>query len=523
MRLPRPALFIALAVGVGLLARASGSHFAGPALASGPKFQCNLDASCPTVTLTGDPEATLGGNSAPFRGYGDPSLERDPATGAIWMSYSWLDVLVSSPGPPRVVDLGVRTHLARSDDGGQTFTFVRALNSTDQIVHPDTNAQGWTMHEVSTIAPTAGGWEALWLNYFDPLGTTPGGPDGHSDFYYARSLGDSPADLGDSSEPWIDGYLTSPSFGVANDLSSIPQLDDCATFTEPALLAYGGNTYLATNCVVIVNGVRAPDQERLVLLREDSGGYTYLGSLLDYADAQDNGGERIEQADLSVAQNGAVLLIATPTKDSQPNHLGCRVFEVTSLDSAQVLRDGSGKATVLMSVTGDPSDSEIGPGLCTYDAASATGLVFVEHVGTTTPLNLDFSMRATGLHPQGVDSDADGVADSVDNCPAWPNPAQTPPSWLVPAGDGDCDGFSSSLETFIGTDPASPCGVDAWPADLNNDQAVNLSDIFLIVPHLNTFDADPGSSPRFDLNGDSAINLSDIFKVVPFLNQPCSP
>src|SRR3990172_3547499 len=121
----------------------------GPAGATGT-FHCALSPACPEVTIAGDPFATLGGGPAPYRGYGDPSLERDPDTGDIWLSYSWLDVLVSNPGPPPVVDFGVRTHLAKSPDGGQTFAFVRAINATSPITHPDSGVPGWTIHEVST-------------------------------------------------------------------------------------------------------------------------------------------------------------------------------------------------------------------------------------------------------------------------------------------------------------------------------------------------------------------------------------
>jgi Thrombospondin type 3 repeat/Cohesin domain len=132
----------------------------------------------------------------------------------------------------------------------------------------------------------------------------------------------------------------------------------------------------------------------------------------------------------------------------------------------------------------------------------------------------------------GLDSDGDGVPDSVDNCPNWPNPAQNLPLWPVPANDPDCDGFSTTAESFVGTDPARHCAAtstandeplpDAWPVDFNDDQAANLTDIFKMVPHLNTADSDPGSSPRFDLSTDGFINLTDIFKLVPFLNKSCA-
>ena len=133
------------------------------------------------------------------------------------------------------------------------------------------------------------------------------------------------------------------------------------------------------------------------------------------------------------------------------------------------------------------------------------------------------------------DTDGDGQLNVNDN---FGTCDKIPTVWITPTGDADCDGFSSTVaqagrasESFLGTLPNVTCSPtagsdhfpDEWPVDFNNDQAANLTDIFKIVPHLNTVDTDPGSSQRFDLNGDGSINLTDIFKVVPFLNLSCAP
>ena len=427
------------------------SETSGPTPAVPITFHCAFDASCPEILVVGDPHATLGGNPAPFRGYGDPSLELDPDTGTLWLSYSWLDLLISDPGPPPVADFGVRTHLARSDDGGATLTFVRQVNDFAAIQHPDTSEDGWSQHEVSTLVREGpGAWQLLWLTYFDPFGTQE-----RFDYYYQRSLASSPANLGDSSTAWAQGYGTSPSWGVAHDLSvEIPELSDCLTPTEPALIRHDGETYLATNCVVIDETGRRDDLERLVLLKQEVNGYSYVGELLDYDDAVDLGGTRLEQTDLAIAQNGAILLITTPIQDSSPNHLGCVVLEVTDLATAQVRRDASGDAVVLASITGE--DPLLGPGLCTYDAASSTGVMMVLHAQSFDPLDILFSLRATGVHPQGIDSDSDGVADTVDNCPNVANPWQennVQPA--TPAGDHcedtDIDGVADAVDNCPNT------------------------------------------------------------------------
>jgi hypothetical protein len=108
------------------------------------------------------------------------------------------------------------------------------------------------------------------------------------------------------------------------------------------------------------------------------------------------------------------------------------------------------------------------------------------------------------------------------------DPTRPHPSWPVPAGDPDGDGFTTSIENFVGTDPTRHCAStpaandepppDKWPVDFNNDGKANLSDVLKYSPG-------PGApyNVRFDLNGDNRINLSDVLKFSPFFNQSCAP
>jgi hypothetical protein len=103
---------------------------------------------------------------------------------------------------------------------------------------------------------------------------------------------------------------------------------------------------------------------------------------------------------MAYSRSGRILLIGTPIQNATPNHLGCAVFEVTDISTAQVRRDSNGDAVRLAMITGD--DSTIGPGLCTYDPASSTGVITVLHIQQSNPFDLSFSMRATGLHPDAL-------------------------------------------------------------------------------------------------------------------------
>lgn len=477
---------------------ALGMRDGGPSAAAPPvTFHCTLDAACPAITVSGDPFATIGPGAAPFRGYGDPDLAYDPSTGTLWLTYSWLDVLISEPGPPPVLDFGVRTHLARSEDHGLTWTFVGSLNEVLPISHPDTAADGWTIHEVSALLrEPSGSWQALWLTYFDLLGED--GSEDRSDFYYARTLAASPEGLGDTATPWIRGYGTPASFGAVHNLSLLPGLADCAFFTEPALFAHGGETYLATNCVVVTGGVRQDDQERLVLLRQETSGYSYVGDLLTYADAAAQGATRIEQADIVYGRDGSVLLIATPiVSGGVPEHLGCVVFEITDIGAAEVGRDAAGHAVQLARITAD--DPIIGPGACTYDPESETGVLMHVHDFVEDPFDMEFTVRATGVHP---------------------------------SSDNDGDDWTDVEEAVIGTLPAAACPAnatandedpDAWPPDFDDNRVVNTTDVLQVLPPYFGTSVPPTSSRR-DLFPDGVINTTDVFRVLPpFLGSSCAP
>ena len=102
-----------------------------------------------------------------------------------------------------------------------------------------------------------------------------------------------------------------------------------------------------------------------------------------------------------------------------------------------------------------------------------------------------------------LDTDSDGLADSVDTDDDGDSLGLGNPLW-----------FRDVVELFVGTDPLIPCANDTtpdnevddkWPADFNDDQAVNIQDRALVVSQLLSGPYDV----RFDLNTDSALNILD--------------
>lgn len=361
------------------------------------QFHCARDNTCPEIMVIGDPFAETNMVPDRLRGYGDPSLEYDETTGTLWLAYSWLNIQVSDPGPPAVADLGARTHLARSDDNGASFTFVRAVNEMAMEAHPDTGDLGWSTHEVPTIIkePT-GNWQLLWLKYFNPYGNPD--VDERQEYLYWRTLAATPDALGDDSEVWAKSSATSASWGAPLDFNTIPELANCVLQTEPGLFAYNNETYLATYCIVVDGSGRRTDLERLVLLRQTANGYRFVGNILDARDANNLGVDTIEQADISVARDGSIILIVTPIiLDSDPQHQGCLVYKFSDFANAILERDGNGNAFPRVAISADGNG--LGPGLCSYDANSETGILLVITSFFQGNADIEFSLRATGVHP----------------------------------------------------------------------------------------------------------------------------
>jgi lysophospholipase L1-like esterase len=95
--------------------------------------------------------------------------------------------------------------------------------------------------------------------------------------------------------------------------------------------------------------------------------------------------------------------------------------------------------------------------------------------------------------------------------------------WPLPAGDVECDGFSSAVEVFMGTNPNLACGINAWPVDNDDDQKVGLSDILSYIPVYLKTGPMPPYNPRYDLNADNKIGLTDILAFIPFYLLICTP
>ena len=108
----------------------------------------------------------------------------------------------------------------------------------------------------------------------------------------------------------------------------------------------------------------------------------------------------IRVSNISVARDGSIILVVTPIiLAADPGHQGCMVFSFDDFTTASIARDTNGVAISRAIITAD--GNSLGPGLCTYDANSDTGvlLVITTVTGSGATTDIEFSLHATGVHP----------------------------------------------------------------------------------------------------------------------------
>ncbi len=106
--------------------------------------------------------------------------------------------------------------------------------------------------------------------------------------------------------------------------------------------------------------------------------------------------------------------------------------------------------------------------------------------------------------------------------PVVPSPSLSPSPSNT---DVDNDGFTDSLEAFMGTNPNRACPLNtsdnAWPVDTNNDRGINGSDVSLLVPYIGE---GKDYDKRYDLNQDGSITeAGDIPVIQANFGKTCTP
>jgi hypothetical protein len=102
------------------------------------------------------------------------------------------------------------------------------------------------------------------------------------------------------------------------------------------------------------------------------------------------------------------------------------------------------------------------------------------------------------------------------------NPHDLTDSWarITCFDDIDCDGWTDSQESYVGTDPWDSCPDNvydaAWPPDIDNSTRLNTGDVLKYKGKIGT------SDHRFDLNASGRVDVGDILLYKGHTsNEPC--
>jgi WD40-like Beta Propeller Repeat len=126
---------------------------------------------------------------------------------------------------------------------------------------------------------------------------------------------------------------------------------------------------------------------------------------------------------------------------------------------------------------------------------------------------------SAGSRPERIDTPGDDDGDGLVN-EALPTGSEL--------SDCDGDGFSGTVElsVFAAVNTASDqkkCGVNAWPADVNNDGYSDISDV---IPILNYFgERVPPTPVRYNIapdQPDGFVDITDIVKILNYFGSGCA-
>ena len=338
---------------------------------------------CSAITLTGDPYS-----HGTFAGYADPSIRQDPQTGTLFMAYSWPN---STSGAS-----AIETHLSKSTDGGATWNYVGAMYPSVTATNPTTHATNYSSNEVVNLLPVVSGgttyWIAIRLNYWQPAG-------GASQPYTSRFgiavaagnattgpyalAGVTPQYLGsnqnnDANYP-VDVNMQSPQG------TPISALSTCTSFREPALrVDTGGNLVLMLGCGTL--HFTAQYQAASPIAGGWSWNYitgsntfatqTDANSLCSYTNSCAYN-LFMTEPDMATnkAASGTVLPVSLVRLQSgQRISTGCVVAELDTSSLPYTFKRSGGNIIVDATVL-SPDSRAGGPGSCTYDPNSSTGVI----------------------------------------------------------------------------------------------------------------------------------------------------
>ena len=413
------------------------------ATSAGPVTKdCNGGVGCPPLTIAGDPPSS----GTALSGYADPSIRQGP-DGVVYLGYSWPTKVVTPTFSARST---IELHLARSLDGGRTWSLLRRLFP---VSGPETvpggcpvlvasgcaypaGAQGVTTTEEIALTPAAldptrpetpywiSAREMAWeSDAYPSREATPTGMKGSTwHFRIGMVQASSPAGLGDeqADEQALASTNTDAAFRAAvapaNRVRFLPDLLPptvaCNFPLSPALYVRNDpanrnwpTVYLVIECGASMQVIKTTPYDGTIVLPSWAWNWTYVGSFATPADASAlrSGANVIIQPDLAVdPATGQLLLVATASNVTATGRTGngCDLVEMTGIDPPAFRRDANTGALVVRAAvtTSDLSGATFGDqaGACSYEPRAAIGLLQVRKK-TSANRVIRGSINDTGL------------------------------------------------------------------------------------------------------------------------------
>lgn len=332
------------------------------------------------------PSSTAITGYSPSDGVFDPaptSAECD----SLWMSYSAVN---NSATGQRLVHI----RIAQGSAPGWTDLNANVTSSEEYVANPIGPLYGTWQHEVSRLvydahaSDPAKRWKLVWHRYRWEQATV--GSVGSPLFQHgwislktaSNATGPWSAErklfVGSLYDASNDGIIGPPEYNL-NTLH--PDLSGCLAFTEPGMLATPNGIYISLKCATGAGGAG-----NVVLLRCDNelsaGSCSYRGILLTGPEAANynnafgagaNSFTGFSATELGKSVSGVYLLV-TPTEGDL--YRGCLAFEISNLDNATLVRDGSNVAILRRSIRGTAGSFN---GACGYSTPNYTlGILYSE-------------------------------------------------------------------------------------------------------------------------------------------------
>ena len=339
-----------------------------------------------------------------FSGNADPTMRMDPATGTLWLGYSWPHAWNPGANSTDVVDL----YLTSSSDNGVTWGTPTPLWTSYATTDPTNGNAAYTSTEILNILPgqvngqSSGTWFGIHMIYYVDVHTP------IIDALVTKSsmvLNWATTPTGLSTAPASQTFTftangTDSQIPTDMNLTTLdPSLANCQQWGEPALLMKNGNLYMALLCKYGTSSTSMQPAKNFYGVFEATPnlsqppaqwGWQYNGVLAGPAQsALLEGHQFMNELDLATRADGSIVASVSPADDIANGSggvtqytYGCRELLVQGLDKGNVgmASDVNGQLEVLASITASdlgPANGDSQSGACTYEPLASNGVVFV--------------------------------------------------------------------------------------------------------------------------------------------------